>query len=256
MTDTKPDAHLADFVKVSETATPMEVLAADPQVQSLVKAGIQKVVEGKISLSDLFQTVIDRPEGAVPDLRPPVPPKLTDEQKAALERLPEVYGKVVLTSIRKLTAKEAAALVEERGVIDAIIGVLEKRKSESIREVLSNHMDMILTDEEKEQARHDAKGHWAVKHEDPVDGTGKKIQRSVSGGKPRLTVAHVNTLHEAGVIDRKTYLAITRKPDEPRVLDESGLHRAIQKDPALFFALGSVAEPTAPTTTIKVVPDK
>jgi hypothetical protein len=39
------------------------------------------------------------------------------------------------------------------------------------------------------------------------------------------------------------------------VLDEDGLHKAIQKDPALFFLLGSVAEPTTPTTTIRVDPD-
>lgn len=239
-----------------QPGTAIEVLAADPQVQALVRKGIQQVAEGKISLSDLFDTVIAKPEGEVPDLKPPVPPKLTESQKAAIARLPDVYGRVVLTAIRKLTPKEAASLVEERSTIDEILGVLTKRKDESIREVFANHMDLVTPEDKKEGARHDGKGHLAVKHEDPVPGTGKKIQRIVSGGKPRLTIEHVESLHEAGVIDRPTYLKITKKPDLPRVLDEDGLHKAIQKTPALFFALGSVAEPTTPTTSIKVVADK
>lgn len=239
--------------EVTETTLPA---SEDPKTLELVRQGMEQVVKGKMDLSDLFQTVVAKEDPKVPDLKPPVPPKLTEAQKDALKRLPDVYGKTVVTAVRKLAPAQKAALVEEREVIDEVLGVLEKRKSESIREVLANHMDQILTDEEKEGARHDKKGHVALKHEDPVEGTGKKIQRSVSGGKPRLTIEHVEALHREGLVDRKTYLALTKKPDLPRVLDEEGLHKAIQKDPALFFLLGSRAEPTVPTTTIKVVDDK
>lgn len=227
----------------------------DPKVLALVQQGVEQIQQGKITLSDLFQSVMDKPDPEVPDKRPEIPRPLTEDQRKALERLPDVYGKVVVTADRKLTKAELQSIVEERVVIDTLLTVLDKRKKDSIREVLSNHLDHLLTEEEAATARMDTKGHYAVKQDVPVEGTGKKVQRSVSGGKPRLTIEHVEELHAQGAIDRKTYLAITKKPDLPRVLDESGLHKAIQKDPRLFFLLGSVAEPTAPTTTIKVVND-
>lgn len=251
MTDTQQAPEAAPQTEVSPTD-----LAKDPQIVALVQKSMEKVVSGKMSLSDLFGTVIAKDDPSVPDLRPPVPPALTESQKEALKRLPDVYGKTIVTAVRKLKPAEKQALVEEREVIDEVLGVLEKRKASSIREVLANHMDIVTPEEKREGARHDGKGHLAVKHEDPVDGTGKKIQRSVSGGKPRLTIEHVEALHAEGLIDRKTYLAITKKPDLPRVLDEDSLHKAIQKNPALFFLLGSRAEPTTPVTTIKVVDDK
>lgn len=246
---------------MSQTETPPEaheILSQDDKALALVKSGMEQVAKGKMSLSDLFQSVVARPDPAAPDLAPPAPPKLTEEQKAALTRLPDVYGKVVVTAVRKLSHKEAAALVEEREIIDTLLGPLKKRKEESIREVLANHMDLVLTDEQKAQARRDRKGHYAPRttQNEPVEGTGKKIQRSTSGGKPVLTIEHIEALHKDGRIDRPTYLKITKKPDMPRILDEDGLHRAIQKDPSLFFLLGSVAEPTTPTTSITVVPDK
>jgi hypothetical protein len=229
--------------------------ADDPKILALVKKSMDGVIEGKISLSDLISTVTG--DGALPvvDKKPPVPKALTDDQLEAIKRLPEVYGKIVVTADRALKPAEQRALVEERKVVDTVLTVLKTRKEESLREVFANHCDNVLTDEEKAEARTDSKGHYAVKQDLPVEGTGQKIQRSVSGGKPRLDISHIEALHEEGHIDRATYLKITKKPDVPRVMDESGLHRAIQKDPRLFFLLASAAEPTTPTTTIKVVKD-
>ena len=231
------------------------VLADDPQIRSLVQQGMEKVREGKIRLADLFDQIAKREDPEVPDKRPPVSPSLTEKQTKALERLPQVYGRVVVTADRKLTTKELTTLVEEREIISTILTPLEKRKTETIREILSNHLDHLVPEEERPSARKDRKGHFAVKQEVSVEGTGKKVQRSVSGGKPVLSIQHIEDLHAQGQIDRKTYLAITRKPDLPRVLDEDGLHKAIQKDPRLFFLLGSVATPTNPTTTINVAND-
>lgn len=230
-------------------------LAEDAKSLALVRDGIAKVQKGSISLSDLMAAVVGEGSTEVASKKPPVPKALTDVEQAAIKRLPEVFASVVVTADRALTKKEAAALVEERAIVDTLLAVLKKRKEESLREVFANHLDNLLSDEEKAQARLDAKGHFAVKQEAPVDGTGQKIQRSVSGGKPRLDIAHIEDLHREGKIDRKTYLAITRKPDNPRVLDEAGLHAAIQKNPALFFLMASVAQPTTPITTIKVVKD-
>jgi hypothetical protein len=243
---------------MSSTETQPEVelpLAENPKALGLVSSGIEQVMSGKITLSDLLASVAEVPDKEVADKKPPVPPALSEKVLEALKRLPEVYGQVVVTVDRKLTPKELATITEERDLISVVLDPLKKRKDESIREVLANHFDNILTDEQKEAARKDAKGHFAIKQHVSVEGLGRKVQRSVSGGKPKLSIAHIEALHKAGQIDRKTYLAITKKPDVPRVLDEDGLHKAIQKDPALFFLLGSVAEPTTPTTTIRVDPD-
>lgn len=240
---------------MSETLTVDSPAADDPKALALVRQGVEQIKNGKITLSDLFGSVMGIEDPQAPSKKPPVPKTLTEAQQDAIRRLPEVYGKVIVTADRKLSPAELRALVEERQVIDTILAVIEKRKSESIREVLSNHLDHLLTDEEANLARKDSKGHFAVKQDAPVDGTGMKVQRSVSGGKPKLTIAHIEDLYAESKIDRPTYLALTKKPDLPRVLDESGLHKAIQKDPKLFFLLGSVAEPTSPTTTIKVVKD-
>jgi hypothetical protein len=227
----------------------------EPETREMVRTGIQLVAKGKTTLSDLFQSITRIPDPEVPDKKPPVPKPLTEAQTKALERLPDVFGKVVVTADRSLTKTEIKTLVEERTLIDTLLTPLETRKKESIREVLSNHLDHLVTEEQAEAARVDAKGHYAVTQNLSVEGTGKKVQRSVSGGKPVLTIEQIEDLHARGRIDRKTYLAITKKPDVPRVMDEEGLHKAIQKDPALFFLLGSVAKPTLPTTTIKVVND-
>lgn len=229
--------------------------ASDPKVQALVKTGIGEVMKGKISLSDLIESVMTPEPPVVADKKPPVPAPLSEAQIDALKRLPEVYGRTTVKTDRKLTEAELVALVEERDLIDLVLAAIDKRKSESIREALANHLDHLVPEDERDSARKDKRGHLAVKQEVPVPGTGRKVQRIVSGGKPNLTIQHVEELHAEGAIDRKTYLAITRKPDLPRVLDEDGLHKAIQKDPRLFFLLGSKAEPTTPTTTIKVAND-
>ena len=248
MTEQSTEA-ISDHLKVTPAPS------SNPAVLALVAKTMEQVVAGKISLSDMFATIATIEDPQVPDKKPPVPKALTDEQMEAIKRLPEVYGTVVVTADRALTPKEQRAIVEERMVLDTLLTVLEKRKSESIREVLANHLDHVLDAEKQATARKDKVGHYAEKQDVPVDGTGMKIQRSVSGGKPNLTMAEIEALHTAGAIDRKTYLAVTKKPDLPRVLDESGLHKAIQKNPALFFLLASVAKPTLPQTTIKVVKD-
>lgn len=232
-----------------------ETQSAQPDEKSLdlVRQGMRLVSSGKTTLADLLAgtgKVVDTTER---DLKPPVVPSLTDEEKAAIERLPEVFNRVVVTTVRRLTDTEAASLVEERDTIDLVLKAITPRKEKAIRETIANHLDLIIPKAERDALPTDRAGHVAKKQDVPIEGTGKKLQRSVSGGKPKLTIDHIEALHREGKIDRKTYLAITKKPDLPRVMDEDGLHKVIQKDPALFFLLAEKAEPTTPTTTIKVV---
>lgn len=227
--------------------------ADNPDTANLVRLGMDQVLKGKISLADLFERVSMPPTPAtLVDLTPPPPPSLTQDVLKAIKRLPEVFGKVTPSKPRKLTLAEQQALVEEREVIDQVIAVLEKRKKEGIREALANHLDAVLPEEKR--VRKDRKGHWAPweTQDVPVEGTDKKLQRFSSGGKPNLTIANVEKMLADGVIDRKTYLAVTCKPESPRVLDQHKLHQAIQKNPRLLFLFASWSEASAPTTTVKV----
>lgn len=241
----------------TQTDTQAPVVVVDQQSAALVKTGMDLVLKGKTTLSDLFYS-ITTPDSVPPiDKTPPVPMKLSEEVLAAIKRLPEVFGKVVVHTDRRLTAPELEAIVQERTTIDLVEKALKKRKEESIREVLANHMDHLVDNDPEHPTRMDRNGHYAPyeTQELSVDGTGMKVQRYATGGKPNLTIAHVEALHEAGQIDRPTYLAITKKPEVPRVLDEVGLHRAIQKNPSLFFLLATKAEATLPSTTVKVLKD-
>lgn len=253
----QPSAKEKD-IAMTETNDDFTVLASDPEATSLVKKGITEILKdgSKITLADLFQTVLS-PKTDVVSKKPPVPQKLSEDALEAIKRLPEVFGGTVVTADRALSKAELKAIVEEREVVDKVLKAITKRKDESIREVLANHLDHQIPEDQREGMRTDAKGHYAPwdTQNVPVDGTDLKVQRSVSGGKPSLTIEAVEDLHEQGLIDRKTYLAITKKPDLPRVLDEEGLHKAIQKNPSLFFLLATKAEAKPPVTTIKVVPN-
>ncbi len=241
---------MTETTQIRVTSDPAET----EETKALVKRSMAEVVKGKVNFSDVLQRVLNF-KPTVVDKTPVRPKALTEDQKAAIQRLPEVFGQVVVAADRPLSKAEAKAIVEERGVIDTVIKVLTERKDKGIREVLANHMDHQVSEDQREGMRTDAKGHYAPweTQEFEVEGTDKKIQRFATGGKPQITYADIEQMEQDGVIDRKTYLALTRKPDTPRVLDEAGLHAAIQKDPALFFKIAQYAKPTTPTTTVKVV---
>ena len=192
--------------------------------------------------------------------KPPVVPEITEQHLDALRRLPDLYGKVVPKSDRALTAKELAAIAEERQVIDLVLSLLDKRKSDSIRETLANHLDHVYYKAHPgEEPPTDPKGHVAVKgaseNEVLVKGTTYKVARTVSGGKKALTYSDVELLHDEGTISDEVFERITREvpaPPTPRVLDEEGLVNAMKGDPMLAYTLAQAARTTGVNTAITI----
>lgn len=192
--------------------------------------------------------------------KPPVVPEITEQHIEALRRLPDLYGKVVPKSDRPLTAKELAAIVEERQTIDLVLKLLGARKDDSIRETLANHLDHLYYKAHPgEEPPTDPKGHVAVKgapeNEVLVKGTTYKVARSVSGGKRALTYNDVVALKEQGTISQEQFDAITREvpaPPTPRMLDEEGLVNAMKGDPMLAYTLAQAARTTDVNTAITV----
>ncbi len=229
---------------------------------SLAKTASKSLSEGKLTLAEIWELLdsasITSPSAEVVRV-PPKPLPITPEQSAALTRLPEIYGQVAPTENRALTLEEQSLIVEERGLIDSILGFIKKRKDESIREIIANHLDHALLSqmsaEEIARLPIDKKGHYQTKQEVSVEGTGKKFQKTVSNPKPVLSMAAVEQAHRDGLLTREQYLSITRLPEVPRVLDEAKMASAVKKDPSLLFLLSTLTERPDGTTTIKVEKD-
>lgn len=236
--------------------TSAELDSTPPEITALVSKAVEEIASGKIELSEVLARLSDlAPTPAVPVVHVPA---ITESQRQALSDLPDLYGRVVPEGRRLLSEDELVDIVTERVAIDAVLAFAKKRKDESIRETLANHADLVAEVEREgdDPLPTDAKGHYAVKQEIPVAGTGKKVQRLVSGGKPELTSALLLAAVDSGVLTREEFLSLTKMPESPRVLDSTKVGVALKRDPGLLFRLAEVAQPVAPITTIKVVDDK
>lgn len=216
----------------------------------LLRTALGQVDAGKIAFSDVLAGLLSGEVEAPAVQHKAVRAKsITDEHLVALKRLPDVYGVVDPVEPRALTAQELAQIVEEREVIDKILGLLSKRKDESIRETLANHLDESLPEEARNGAHVDGKGHYVVQQEQPVPGTGLKVQAITSDPKPRLDGAALLALYEAGDLSREDYLRVTKAT---RSFDEAKARQEFKKDPGLLLRLGLAIKKSDPTLTIKV----
>jgi len=223
-----------------------------PEMRQKFTAALEALSRGGGTLDLLWEALDTADVLAItkPDISVP---KISEEALEAIRRLPEVYGKVVPKTDRQLSRQELVDIVTERQIIDTVLKVIKERKDESIRETLANHLDNVYKQPEGSRPPGtDTKGHLAVKQDVEVEGLGKKVARSVSGGKPYLDIAGVEMLHAQGKIDRKTYLKITKRTEVPRVLDQEGLVKAMKEDPDLGFLLAGVTKHTPTITTITV----
>jgi hypothetical protein len=134
-----------------------------PDAKSLVhvQTGMQMVQQGKTTLADLLASAGGVVTTHTKDLAPPTVPDLSDKEREAIVRLPEVFNSVVVTTVRKLTESEQAALVEEREILNLVEKVIKPRKDKAIRETIANHLDLIVPKTERDGLPKDAHGHVA-----------------------------------------------------------------------------------------------
>ncbi len=198
---------------------------------------------------------------------PAVPrtPILTAEDKAALARLPEVFGKVLVEERRSLKADEIAALHEERKVVKQVVTVLAGREG-VINENIRHHVDVdheergVAVPKDKvhagrvivEATPRDASGHYIFASQgDPtrvhIPDTNEDFSleyRKGSDGGVQIDANHLLDLLESEEITRAQYLALTR---EVRVFDEAKARQAILKDETLLEVIAKVTRRVAPT---------
>lgn len=243
----------------AESQTAEVVEQRDPE--ALVDLVLQRVAsgKGKVSFAEALADVMEGVTQAVQAQPEAVKPLvITEEHKAALSKIADLYGKVAPAKPRLLTHEEQRQIVEERATIDTILALLKTRKDTSIRETLANHLDKVAERDNLVEpgTEKDRNGHYCLKQDEPVEGTTVKISRSVSEPKPQISDALVHELWEKGVLTREEYLSVTTLPDVPRVFDPEKASKAVKKNPALLAKIHLATTVGNSTTTIKVNPNR
>jgi len=181
------------------------------------------------------------PEG-FPEL--PARLEVTPKLKAALEALPGLFARIQPERRRALDSSEIKDLGDELVAIKEILTVLGQRE-EDVKEYVRNHQDAVAEQEGRAFAKdvtvagnviqeatpRDAKGHYLLAtpgnpEVTPVPGTTVKLANQYSSGKLKTDLEALTRLHEAGEIDRKTYLAVS---EERRVVNARKLQDHVLK---------------------------
>lgn len=234
-----------------ETSTALERFAAT----------MEKVREERISYDDLIGDIAPKPKKNEAPKKDSLPATISEEEKAALARLPDVYGSVVPTKRRALTDDESRLLLVERTTLDDIEKMATKRKA-SIKTAVLNHLDVEAEkhgDADEETPR-GSDGHYVLKGEQVVPEEGKRWSREVRNNKPSLSAERLESLlhdeealaelAEAGVVfDRETYLAMT---EQTRIFDQEATMMLLRKRPELVAVLAKATNAGSQTASLYV----
>lgn len=223
------------------------------------RAGRIALRDGEKTLTQVAATLLEPlPEETstevVPFPKVPHTPVLTDTERKALRRLPEVYSKVLVEDRRALTGDEIAALYDEREVVRTVVDTL-KGRVDVINENVRHHVDVEAEahgEADPSETLRDAQGHYilAAKGQPTrvhIPGTNQDFSleyRSGSTGGVTIDSNHLLDLYEDGEITREQYLALTR---EVRVFDEEKASKAILKDESLLEVIAKITRRTADT---------
>lgn len=211
---------------------------------------VSRLNEGKIvSIADLVSEVAPPPSVPSAPTSLPLPAVITDVQRQALERLPEVFGSVVPTERRALTAEESAALREERDVVDDVLKMVSSRKDD-ITVTVNNHIDCLLEDEGvPDDVVVNDKGHY-VAAKRVAAGDGKVWSREVRRPASTIDPAVLRDLAEDPEVPEFThqdYLAMT---EQVRVIEENRFMLHLKKNPHLLEVVARASSTPPPTASI------
>jgi hypothetical protein len=178
------------------------------------------------------------PPKVAPQPKPAEPVRITPELKAALKRLPEVFGGVAPTEARKLEAAEVKRLTDERTVINQVVTALGSRDKD-IDEAMRSHMDALAAEGSPVIAEGVAKGHRLLASEGepfevPVEGYEDAWQQRKVRGKAEMSLGLLADLLVAEKITKEEFMSLTA---QVRDLDEDKIKRAVRKSPARVLSI-------------------
>lgn len=200
------------------------------------------LVDGRIvTLADL-KTRLAKPAVAppVPD-KVPLPAQITEDERKALAKLPEVFGSVVPVRKRELASVEVEAIYRERECLDVIAKMIDARKAD-IRTAVVNHFDAKLEATGAEQTWRDAEGHYVVAAHENIPNSKKCWSWEVrEGSAPGITEASLKHLVDDpdSSFTHEDYLAMT---SQVRVVDENKFLLHLRKNPTLLGEISKAVE--------------
>jgi hypothetical protein len=227
------------MTEVTDTSTEL-----DPRTRGLAL----RINEGSVSLAELLRALEPAPPPPTPPASPPLPIAISPEQRAALDKLTEVFGVVVPTERRMLTPEEIAQVIEERETMDELKDLAEKRTA-SIRTIICNHLDVEAERDGKADAStpRDAKGHYILTGSVRVPQAERQFKRELRATSPTLDERALLLLAEHGEITHEDYLSMTT---QTRVVDENKVMLALKRKPELLDAIAKATRPGSKTASL------
>lgn len=266
-----------------------DAATADNQSTAIVPAGIDPRIadairSGKITDLDALVKAFEAPPLPVKRTPPPLPVAISDDQRVALTRLPEVFASVVPTERRAIEPKEVDMLLDERAVLKSIEELVKKRldaialtvnihNTETAEAAIAAAEAEAGDDPEAKAAARERvladlgavldaegnpfytdKGHFAAKAY--IDGEDEAVQECfevrVSKGKAAMSRERLKELADdpdVDFIDHKDYLSMTT---QVREFDPAKAIIAVRKKPELLRAVGQATTTSAPTVSVYV----
>lgn len=220
------------------------------ELELLVKAAIEKVNQGTITLKDVLVALSPAQKSAEITVLP-VPQQITEGQRAAVEKVSEVFGQVVPIKRRELTSAEVNSLIEEKETLDELKKMAESRMG-NIRITVHNHMDIEAekADLVKEETLRSDQGYFILgaKLRGTPD-TPKQWSREVRQTSPSLNTVGLQALEDDPDVDfdHDDFLAMTT---QTRVVDENKVMMALKKNPQLVMALHEAVVPGSKSASL------
>lgn len=197
------------------------------------------------SMEDL-RTLLRPVPAVVPQVLPNTT-KLDKDERAALERLPEVYGRVVPTEKRVLTEDEVGGLYEERQTLDAIEKLIKDRK-EAIRNTVVNSMDCSYEagpPDEKAPSR-DNKGHFVRDAAVKIPDSKQQFAWEASSGQLQVNLDALRAIAADPEVEEVTHQDFLDVTDQVRVINISAFLDKVKAKPELLKHLHQVVSEGAP----------
>ena len=222
-------------------------------LERLLGEAIEKINQG-ISWEDLREMVTQPAQAFTPAKVSP-PATITKAERAALERLPDVFGQVVPTEVRALTPKEVDQLLDERRVLKTIEDMAKKRTSDGIRTTVLNHNDTVFTEGKDEaelkEADRTKDGHYVAGGKYPGEGEDEQqFSVEVTKGKPALNPNTLKALAEDKDVEWFTHADYLAMTTQTRVFDEAKVMLLLKKKPELVRAVREATVRSNPTLTV------
>ncbi len=217
--------------------------------------------EGQIvKMSDLLKEVA---KPAAPDevkITPvPLPTAITPDEKAALERLMDVYGSVVPSERRRLEPAEVSKALVERGVLKTVEAMVGRRISD-LNHIVLNHSDVEVDEGETDGLLtapdgtpfRNKDGHYIRKAKLPGDDPEITTQFSLEtrNGSATLSAAALKEIAddpEKPWFTHEDYLAFTR---QERVFDENKAMLVLRTRPELLRAIQEATTTSQPSVAV------